>query len=111
MIYVWNKKVYSKIRVRLTEAFVKILERRREEELENEERKLRSQCREEEGSLERDLYKRDHELELIETFIQFIADLSINEISVHHLGSTKMTLIKPYLELHRVMISETEYYV
>jgi hypothetical protein len=107
MVHIWNTKVYFKIRTHLTEAFVKVLERRRGGELE----KLKTLYGEEKESMECDLYERDYELELIGTFIQFIADLSINEITVHYLGSTKMMLTDPYLELHRVVISETEYYV
>lgn len=106
---IWNKKVYSKIKTRLTEAFTRILNRLREQKLENEKGKLRNQSKE--IITETNLYNRDSELELLGGFTQYIADLSINEITVHYLGSTKMILDNPYSELHKTIITQTEYYV
>lgn len=41
-------------------------------------------------------------------FIQAIADLSINEIKVHTLGSTKFVMEEPYQSLHSTLIGKSK---
>eukprot|EP00826_Nyctotherus_ovalis_P021580 TRINITY_DN1699_c0_g1_i32.p1 TRINITY_DN1699_c0_g1~~TRINITY_DN1699_c0_g1_i32.p1 ORF type:complete len:147 (+),score=34.93 TRINITY_DN1699_c0_g1_i32:1073-1513(+) len=113
MVLVWNKKIYSKIKPRLMEAFVKLLRGKRVGELEREQSKVRNMTGAKSigNSPEFGLYNRDCELELLSFFIQYIADLSIDEVTVHYLGSTKAVLDTPYSELHEIIISQTEYCV
>lgn len=113
MTLIWNKKVYSKIKPRLMEAFTKLLKERRAGELGRAQSRARSKARTAnvESSPEFGLYNRDCELELLGSFAQYIADLSIDEVTVHYLGSTKAMLDSPYSELHEIIMSQTEYCV
>lgn len=42
-------------------------------------------------------------------FVQAIADLSLNELNVHFLGSTKIVLDNPYAKLRKVILNCTKY--
>lgn len=48
-------------------------------------------------------------VERLAKYVQTIVDLSINEVSVHFLGSTKVKLEEPYVELSKVMLKQTKY--
>ena len=42
------------------------------------------------------------------SFVHAVADISINELKVHHLGSTKFVPDEPYQELNRKIIRMTK---
>lgn len=42
-------------------------------------------------------------------FVHAVADLSINELKVHFLGSTKFAPDDPYMELHTILLKRTKY--
>ena len=46
--------------------------------------------------------------ELAERFIQSVADISINELKIHFLGSTKVDLDEPYKELNKAIFKQTK---
>ena len=46
--------------------------------------------------------------DLIALFVQCVADLSINELKIHFLGSTKVDLDEPYKELNKIIIKQTK---
>jgi len=103
MIILWRKKVYSKIKNNLIEAFVHLLKTQREREIKKGQMK----------SKERTLYftpflEEKGGLEQLARYIQTIADLSVNEVTIHYIGSTKVKLYEPYIEVSKVIIKQTK---
>lgn len=41
-------------------------------------------------------------------FAQSVADLSINELKIHFLGSTKIELEDPYKSLNKIFLKQTK---
>ena len=48
------------------------------------------------------------EVELIERYVQAVADLSVNELTIHYMGSTKATLSGPYEKLNKTILKQTK---
>eukprot|EP00826_Nyctotherus_ovalis_P053011 TRINITY_DN681_c0_g1_i6.p2 TRINITY_DN681_c0_g1~~TRINITY_DN681_c0_g1_i6.p2 ORF type:complete len:137 (-),score=30.57 TRINITY_DN681_c0_g1_i6:705-1115(-) len=94
MITLWRKKVYAKIKGNLMESFAKLL---------SKQRRSRGESLDFVGLFE------ENGMERLAKYVQTIIDLSINEVSVHSLGSTKVKLEEPYVELGKVTLKQTKY--
>eukprot|EP00826_Nyctotherus_ovalis_P018455 TRINITY_DN1552_c0_g1_i17.p1 TRINITY_DN1552_c0_g1~~TRINITY_DN1552_c0_g1_i17.p1 ORF type:complete len:341 (-),score=108.51 TRINITY_DN1552_c0_g1_i17:46-1068(-) len=102
MIILWKKKVYLKIKSNLIDSFVTLLREQRAEEI-----KIgKSKCKD--FSCLSVLCTSDtNNSELLARFVQSVVDLSVNELTVHYLGSTKAQLHEPYEELNKVVLQQT----
>lgn len=109
MMILWREKVYFKIKNKLLEAFVSLLDDKRNEEIKLGKRKTKESgipsymC---DTPIENLMNCR--KIELLIKFIQSVVDISVNELTIHYLGSTKAMLDDPYKELHRIIIIKTK---
>lgn len=122
MILIWRNKVYAKIKNNLLEAFAYILKNQRNKEInEGKSRmKYKLKCYSKScpinSSFQSELnpppegicLEENFDTELLFRFVQSIADISINELTIHYLGSTKMILEEPYNELSRIILKSTK---
>ena len=92
MTLIWYNQLYLKLKELLRNCFLVILSKKR----------LLNEKKLEENEV-------DTEVELISNYVQCIIDLSINEITVHHLGSTKIVMYYPYKELEQSILLQTQY--
>jgi len=111
MIILWKKKVYMKIKSNLIEAFVMLLKEQRSAEIEAGKIKTKNQKNKTpvnpfDSSLS-NIYNDDNH-ELLSRFVQGVVDLSVNELTVHYLGSTKAKLQEPYEELSKIIMQQTK---
>eukprot|EP00826_Nyctotherus_ovalis_P035839 TRINITY_DN3113_c0_g7_i1.p1 TRINITY_DN3113_c0_g7~~TRINITY_DN3113_c0_g7_i1.p1 ORF type:complete len:220 (-),score=42.19 TRINITY_DN3113_c0_g7_i1:449-1108(-) len=102
MTILWRDYVYAKIAPLLLSSFIELMKSVREAEIGAFKKNLPKEL------LEENLKSRN--LQLLGRFVQAIADLSINELSIHYLGSTKVALQNPYLHLHSLILRETKYF-
>lgn len=101
MTTLWRDKVYSKAAPYLLNSFIGLMKSVRETEIGAYKENLPQQLLEE--------YIKSRNSQLLGRFVQAIADLSINELTIHYLGSTKVDLEDPYKCLHNVILQETKY--
>eukprot|EP00826_Nyctotherus_ovalis_P040724 TRINITY_DN4036_c0_g1_i3.p2 TRINITY_DN4036_c0_g1~~TRINITY_DN4036_c0_g1_i3.p2 ORF type:complete len:160 (-),score=35.77 TRINITY_DN4036_c0_g1_i3:566-1045(-) len=96
MVIIWKAKVFNKLQDELFTSFKFVLAKER--------------MKEKADSMMEDFDQLTPAL-LLSKFVQAIADLSINEIKVHMMGSTKFVPDEPYAKLHELIVFETkEYY-
>eukprot|EP00826_Nyctotherus_ovalis_P065793 TRINITY_DN9683_c0_g2_i3.p2 TRINITY_DN9683_c0_g2~~TRINITY_DN9683_c0_g2_i3.p2 ORF type:complete len:138 (-),score=15.78 TRINITY_DN9683_c0_g2_i3:781-1194(-) len=100
MATLWRDKVYSKLNKPLLASFIELMKVVRETEISAYKKNLPK------GLLK--IYTNSRNSQLIARFIQTIADLSINELTIHYLGSTKADLDQPCKELHDTILEETK---
>lgn len=111
MIILWKKKVYMKIKSNLIDAFVPLLKEQREDEIKTGRAKTQSLKGEpvEPAFSFCLLTAYDNEnVELLTKFVQAVADLSTDELTIHYLGSTKAQLQEPYAELNKLILNQTK---
>jgi hypothetical protein len=111
MIILWNKKVYIKIKRNLIDAFVTLLNEQRNAEIEagkvkTKNHKNKALINPFDSSLS-NIYNDDNH-ELLARFVQGVVDLSVNELTVHYLGSTKAKLQEPYEEISKIILQQTK---
>jgi len=126
MIIFWKQKVYSKIKNNLLDAFTILLQMRRQSEIRagklmTKNNPINSFKVSPKDSLLVELQNFDPEtmaelfgyvnkdVDLLFKFVHSVADLSVNELTVHYLGSTKTNLEEPYRELDKVILKQTGY--
>ncbi len=128
MVTLWKSKVYSKLSVRLIDSFVSLMESERKQtllmrqakqqqqqkshlnEMRTEEVKRMMSCDTDVTELSAstgDLTSECRVCAVASRFAQAVADLSINELKVHFLGSTKFEPDEPYRSLHSAVIEHT----
>lgn len=123
MIILWKKKVHAKIEVNLLNAFTKLIQEKRNSKIKvgklitekKESYNLQAATKisllqilkKQEPTLANDMLGKKN-IELITRFVQSIVDLSINEMTVHYLGSTKLELKGAYRELEDVIYKQTK---
>jgi len=100
-----------KIKSNLIEAFVMLLKEQRSAEIEAGKIKTKNQKNKTpvnpfDSSLS-NIYNDDNH-ELLSRFVQGVVDLSVNELTVHYLGSTKAKLQEPYEELSKIIMQQTK---
>lgn len=132
MITLWRSKVYTRLESNLAEALTTLLESERAAKIREGELRTNLEKKSlpakgisksvivegteavpvEEGS--KSLMGPPGEdsagRELIGRFVQTVADLSVNELKIHFLGSTKADLDDVYKELNRIIIKQTKYH-
>lgn len=134
MITLWKHKVYAKLEGNLTEAFVTLLYKERQAEIKLGEQKTDLQKKgnlktsksvmvesgskkpteEEEGPKSLAVMEgfgesnESRECELLGRFVQSVADISVNELKIHYLGSTKVDMDEPYNELDKIVLKQTK---
>ncbi len=135
MITLWKTKVYSKIESNLAGAFVTLLDQKRQNDIklgelkthfhkkvgEEEPQSMGPAIGENEGKIQiSEEYPKScfipegvglmdcSDSELIARFVQAVADLSVNELTIHYLGSTKAVLETPYKELNNIILKQTK---
>eukprot|EP00826_Nyctotherus_ovalis_P005282 TRINITY_DN11189_c0_g1_i3.p3 TRINITY_DN11189_c0_g1~~TRINITY_DN11189_c0_g1_i3.p3 ORF type:complete len:150 (-),score=40.44 TRINITY_DN11189_c0_g1_i3:833-1282(-) len=112
MITLWKCKVYSKIKENLLEAFMELMQEWRSSEItagkKLTEEKTGSGLKKarDEGLFAEE--KEGKEVELVGSFVQTMVDLSVNELTVHYLGSTKLVLVAPYKDLSKIIFKLTK---
>lgn len=114
MITFWKSKVYSKIETNLMDAYAQILgeERADEEKIGVEKlqcKSLNSAEKKPRSNTEAQFKKYPSNYKLITKFGRCMADLSINEFTVHNLGSTKFTPETPYEKINAIFLKNTKY--
>jgi len=116
MIILWKQKVYTKIKTNLLEAFAELVKRKRSNAIERgkimTEKKSSNNFHLEDSSLHKygSVLPKDvlGNMELIGIFVQSVVDLSVNELNIHYLGSTKLELGTPYKELGSLIYKLTK---
>lgn len=123
MIVMWKKKVYSKIGINLLNAFMQLIQERRSFEIKagktmtskkpshgiypQTEGALLPTLRHYNAVLANEVFG-TRNIELMGRFAQAVADLSVNEITVHYLGSTKAKVEEPYAKLDKAVLKQTK---
>lgn len=103
MTILWRDYVYAKITPLLLSSFIELMKSVREAEIGAFKKNLPKEL------LEENVKSRN--LQLVGRFVQVIADLSVNELSIHYLGSTKVALQDPGLHFHSLVLTETKYFL
>lgn len=126
MIILWKQKVYTKIKNNLLDAFTILLQIRRQSEIKagelmTQKNPISNFKISPKDSLLMELQNSDPEImaelfghvskdvDLLFKFVHSVADLSVNELTIHYLGSTKSILEEPYKELEKVILKQTGY--
>lgn len=103
MATLWRVKVFDKMQGELFDAFKRMLgEERRERAASGKEYSSEN----EEEML--DCCDSSRNANVLSKFLQAVADISINEVTIHMLGSTKLMPDSPYLKLEDEIILSTE---
>jgi CheY-specific phosphatase CheX len=118
MIILWREKVYAKIKLNLLDAFTQVLQKKRSLEIKAGKLMTKKESsynlqsvtnilllpnlKKYDPMLASEIFKNKN-IEAISRFVQSIADLSINELTVHYLGSIKLVLDEPYKELDELI--------
>jgi len=101
MATLWRVKVFNKMQGQLFDSFKDLLNKERREQKKKEyvsaEYEEMMNC-----------FVESKNSTILSKFIQAIADISINEITIHMLGSTKLRPDEPYLKLQDEIITRTE---
>lgn len=112
MITLWKRKVYSKIKENVLEAFTELMQEWRGSEIRTGKKLTEEKT---DSVLKKARDKRlfakgeeDKEVELIGSFVQTMVDLSVNELTVHYLGSTKLAPVAPYKDLSKTILKLTK---
>ena len=117
-----KNKVYSKIKTNLYEAFALLLQKQREKEINDGKIKTKKKSKQLARSCPVDpsiktnllhsstsmFFQENFDIEQLTKFIQSIADLSVNELTIHFVGSTKVVLEEPYDELNKIILKITK---
>ena len=117
MAIIWKQKVYTKIKSNLSDAFVELLKSKRISEINAGKNITKSVYKSNqnfnnwnsESFLMDSMYQSDQVIDLLGKFIQCMVDLSVNELTIHYLGSTKVCLEEPYQEIESIIIKQTMY--
>jgi len=123
MTILWKEKVYAKIKLNLLDAFTQILQEKKSYEIKAGKLMTKKESshslqtatnalllpnlKKHDPVLANEIFKNTN-VELSSRFIQSIADLSINELTIHYLGSTKLVLDEPYKELDELIQKQTK---
>lgn len=100
MATLWKMQVYNKLKDNLFSSFKAILRIERRIQGKNTSRPVEAMT---------DFFDEPKTTSLLSRFIQSIADISINEIKVHMLGSTKFEPDEPYAQLQDIIVVDTKY--
>jgi len=103
MATIWRVKVFNKMKDELFDAFKIVLHKEREDQMAN-----RKRYSNEEKEEMMDCFDTLGNTNLLAKFLQTIADISINEITIHMLGSTKFIPADPYLKLQDEILTSTK---
>ena len=65
------------------------------------------------GSISSDTYPNapDRETQLITQFVNSIADISTNDLTVHYIGHTQFLADQPYLDLTHTVLNTSKYII
>lgn len=114
MIIAWKEKVFYKLKTNLLDALAEILEQDRAEEVREQiekQKKLNPIPIKSVSITEEEVKEQNSSnYELIAKFGQSMADLSINELTVHFLGSTKFIPEESYDLFNNVFLRKTKYF-
>ena len=99
----WRVKVFNKIQDKLFAAYMAVLESEIEKTI-STEKKIAFKDIE---SMVENFEDSGNCFELFR-FLQTIADISINEVTIHMLGSTKLMPDEPYLQLQNVIMADVK---
>lgn len=100
MIKIWLKSVWEQLKEKIIEAFGVALQELRLMSLKNSEKKL-GNLLQDRRNYNDNFYKGNSSAlgNLIGSFVEHVTDISINELSIHHLGHSKMTFTSPFNEI------------
>lgn len=124
MTIMWKQKVYSKIKNNLLDAFTILLQVRRQNEIKagrlmtknnpissfliSPKNSLLTELQNSEPEVMAELFGNvNKDIDLLFKFAHSVADLSVNELTIHYLGSTKSTVEEPYKELEKAILKQT----
>lgn len=102
----WKIKVFDKLQLNLFETFMGLLSEERIKKLKVGE--LKTKLRNKPGSDKVPVKSESRNFQVLNKFVQTIVDISINEVKVHMLGSTKLVTDKPYEALQDLVIINTK---
>lgn len=100
MTTIWKAKVFDKLKDKLFASFRDILN------LERRKQATEKAISEEEMT---DFFNEPKNFMLLNKFVQAVTDISINEISVHMIGSSKFVPDETYSQLEDIILSDTMY--
>eukprot|EP00826_Nyctotherus_ovalis_P023427 TRINITY_DN1799_c0_g1_i16.p1 TRINITY_DN1799_c0_g1~~TRINITY_DN1799_c0_g1_i16.p1 ORF type:complete len:349 (-),score=126.77 TRINITY_DN1799_c0_g1_i16:112-1158(-) len=124
MTIMWKQKVYSKTKSNLMDAFTLLLQVRRQNEIKagklmtknnpissfliSPKNSLLTELQNSEPEIMAELFGNvNKDIDLLFKFAHSVADLSVNELTIHFLGSTKSTVEEPYKELEKAILKQT----
>lgn len=105
----WKVKVFNKLQLNLFDAFKHLLSEERSIKIKQGEAKTKVNKNEVlyNSSIAMSHYEPKN-FQILNKFVQAIADISINEVKVHMLGSTQLVPDEPYAKLHEVVMANTK---
>eukprot|EP00826_Nyctotherus_ovalis_P054424 TRINITY_DN7125_c0_g2_i12.p1 TRINITY_DN7125_c0_g2~~TRINITY_DN7125_c0_g2_i12.p1 ORF type:complete len:225 (-),score=33.54 TRINITY_DN7125_c0_g2_i12:537-1142(-) len=101
MATIWKTKVFDKLKDILFTSFRTTLFLQRQQQA----KELRSK----KGKLEMDFFSDAKSGGLLGRFVQSVADISVNEVKIHMLGSTKFAPDEAYTQLQEAVLEDTRY--
>lgn len=105
----WKVKVFSKLEINLFDAFKQLLSEERAERIKEGKARTKVCKKSEAANASTPLsHYESKSSQILNKFVQSIADISINEVKVHMLGSTKLVPDEPYAKLHEVVMAGTK---
>jgi len=102
----WKIKVFNKLQINLFDAFKYLLTEERD--LEIKQGQSKTKLNKPTNILMSLSHYGSKNFQILNKFVQAIADISINEVKVHMLGSTKLVPDEPYTNLHEVVMANTK---
>eukprot|EP00826_Nyctotherus_ovalis_P054426 TRINITY_DN7125_c0_g2_i15.p1 TRINITY_DN7125_c0_g2~~TRINITY_DN7125_c0_g2_i15.p1 ORF type:complete len:405 (-),score=56.96 TRINITY_DN7125_c0_g2_i15:21-1235(-) len=102
MATIWKTKVFDKLKDILFTSFRTTLFLQRQQQA----KELRSK----KGKLEMDFFSDAKSGGLLGRFVQSVADISVNEVKIHMLGSTKFAPDEAYTQLQEAVLEDTRRY-
>lgn len=107
----WKIKVFNKLQINLFDAFKHLLSEERSIKIKQGEAKTKAKMSKDEVAPNSSIAMSHYEsknFQILNKFVQAIADISINEVKVHMLGSTQLVPDEPYAKLHEVVMANTK---
>jgi hypothetical protein len=102
----WKIKVFNKLQINLFDVFKYLLTEERNIKIKQGQSKTK--FNKPTNTSTTFSYYESKNFQILNKFVQAIADISINEVKIHMLGSTKLVPDEPYMNLHEVVMANTK---
>lgn len=99
MATIWKAKVFDKLKDTLFISFRAALLFQRRQQI--------KEVRSKKGEWEQDFFSAARSGGLLGRFVQSVADISVNEVKVHTLGSTQFVPDEAYAQLQKAILEDT----